>query len=203
MAKDITWYALVIEWHSHISGLLPMTSELPPSWVWDNIEAALGQQEKVHFFGRWWGKIWTTFSLSCAALLFLLSSVPLFMTEPKIATPSYIAVMSSAEKSDYFYFVLMAYKGDRPGNSSVHLKWSTRRHLSGTHMETAMLWARDKDTGQMTLLGRFSNLQGSQPKLLTPNEWNSVKNSSELFVTANNNPESKVLFKGLCLELST
>ena len=84
----------------------------------------------------------------------------------------------------------------------MRLKWNARRHLSGANMETAMLWAKDKDTGQLTLLGRFANLQGPQPKLLTQNEWRSVKNSSELFITANNSHDSTVLFKGICIELS-
>jgi len=201
MAQDIAWYELVIQWHSHLSGLEPMISDNPPSWVWGNIEATLSKQEKVHFWHRWWGNKWPKFSLTCAVLLFLFSSSMLLMTEPKIATPSYIAVMSSPEKSDYF--VLMAYKGDKPGKSSMRLKWNARRNLSGANMETAMLWAKDKDTGQLTLLGRFANLQGPQPKLLTPNEWRSVKNSSELFITVNKNHDSTVLFKGICIELSS
>lgn len=200
MANDITWYELVIQWHSHLSGLEPMTSEKPPAWVWGNIDATLGKQEKGHLWRRWWGKRIPTFSLACAALLFLVSGLMLFMSEPQITTPSYIAVMSSAEKSDSF--VLMAFKGDKPGKSSMRLKWNARHHLSNANMETAMLWAKDKDTGQMTLLGHFTHLQGPQPKLLTPNEWNSVKNSSELFITANNNPKSEILFKGICIELS-
>lgn len=29
MAQDIAWYELVIQWHSHLSGLEPMISEPP------------------------------------------------------------------------------------------------------------------------------------------------------------------------------
>ncbi|MFZ1872131.1 MAG: hypothetical protein WAU54_04975, partial [Chania sp.] len=75
MANDISWYELVIQWHSHLSGLESIISEKPPSWVWGNIEVSLGKQEKVHFWQRGWGKIWPSFSLACAALLFLLSSL--------------------------------------------------------------------------------------------------------------------------------
>lgn len=204
MANDITWYELVIQWNSRLSGLEPMTSEKPPAWVWGNINATLGKQTKGCLWGKWWGKWWgkriLTFSLACAALLFLLFGSMLFMPEPQIATPSYISVMSSAEKSDFF--VLMAFKGDRPGKSSMRLKWNARHHLFDVNMDTAMLWAKDKDTGQLTLLGHFTQLQNFQTKSLTPNEWNAVKNSSEIFITANKNPKSEMLFKGVCIELS-
>lgn len=198
MAEDITWYALVMQWHSHLSGLEPMTSDTPPSWVWENIRSTLGKPEKLHFWQREGYRKWSPFSLAAAVLLLLLSGAMLFMTQPPLATPSYIAVMSSAEQNDYF--VLMAYKGDKPGKSTMSLKWNTRRQPTNTPMETAMLWATDKDTGVKVLLGRLSDLQ--TPKLLTPKEWNTVKNSSELFITENNDPQSKILFKGTCIELS-
>lgn len=200
MANDTTWYELVIQWDLRLSGFKPLTSESPPSWVWQNINATLGKQRKGRFWGKWWGKRILTFSLACAALLFLAFGSMLFMLEHKIATPSYIVVMSSAEKRDFF--VLMAFKGERPGKSSMRLKWNARHHLSDANMETAMLWAKDKDSGQLTVLGHFTQLQDSQTKSLTPNEWNAVKNSSEIFITANNNPKSEMLFKGVCIELS-
>ncbi|MFC0228930.1 hypothetical protein [Serratia aquatilis] len=198
IANDTTWYELIMQWRSHLSGLETMTSDKPPSRVWRNIEATLGKPDKAYFWHRWLGEKWPSLSLACALLLFLLSSTMLFMNESKIVSPSYIAVMSSAEKNDYF--VLMAYKGDKPGESSMRLKFNTRHHLADTNMEMAMLWAKDKDTGKITLLGRFAELQTS--KLLTPTEWNTVKNSGEIFITANNNLESDVLFKGTCIELS-
>lgn len=198
MAEDESWYELVMQWHSRLSGLEPMTLDKPPSWVWTNIETTLGQPTKPDWWTGLWQRKWPTFSLACAVLLLLFSSTMLFVAKPQIVMPSYIAVMSSAEKTDHF--VLMAYKGDKPGESSIRLKWNARHRSTDAEMETAMLWARNKDTGQTVLLGRFTDL--AVPKLLTPTEWNTVKNSSELFITANNNPASKVLFKGICIELS-
>lgn len=198
MAEDETWYELVMQWHSRLSGLEPMTSDKPPSWVWKNIQTTLGKPVKPGLWVLLWQRKWPTLSLACGVLLLLFSSTMLFVAKPQVAMPSYIAVMSSAEKADHF--VLMAYKGGKPGESSIRLKWNARHRSTETEMETAMLWARNKDTGQTVLLGRFTDL--TVPKLLTPTEWNTVKNSSELFITANNNPDSKVLFKGSCIELS-
>lgn len=198
MAEDESWYELVMQWHSCLSGLDPITSDKPPSWVWKNIQTTLGQSVKLVLWKELWQKKWPTFSLVCAVLLLLFSSSMFFVAKPQVTMPSYIAVMSSAEKTDHF--VLMAYKGDKPGESSIRLKWNARHQSTDAGMETAILWARSKDTGQTVLLGRFTDL--SVPKLLTPTEWNTVKNSSELFITVNNNPESKVLFKGTCIELS-
>ncbi|CNE01938.1 hypothetical protein [Yersinia intermedia] len=198
MAEDESWYEVVMQWHSRLSGLGPMTSDKPPSWVWKNIQTTLGQPAKPVLWTGLWQRKWPTLSLTCAVLLLLFSSTMLFVAKPQIAMPSYIAVMSSAEETDHF--VLMAYKGDKPGESSIRLKWNARHQSTDAGMETAMLWVRNKDTGQTVLLGRFTDL--TVPKLLTPTEWNTVKNSSELFITANNNPESKVLFKGTCIELS-
>lgn len=203
MANDDSWYELVTQWHSRLSGLEPMTSDKPPSWVWKNIKNVLDKPEKLSFWQRFWSinvwqRKWLTLSLACTALLFVFSSTMLFITDPKIAPPSYIAVMSSAEKNDLF--VLMAYKGDKPGGSSLRLEWNSRLQQKDNEQETPMLWARNKDTGQVALLARFSDLK--TPQLLTPTEWNMIKQSSELFITANNNPESKVLFRGRCIELS-
>lgn len=198
MVQDSSWYELLGLWHGHLEGAIPVNAETPPSWVWDNIAAKLGHRQNVPVKTRWWQQKWPAFSLTAVVLLILLSSPLLLMTEPTLTNPSYLAVMSSAEQHDPF--VLMAYQGDKPGKSSLRLQWNTRNHPSTAGMDTAMLWAKDKQTGQMTLLGRFSELQ--QPKLLTPTEWNALKNSSEVLVTLNKSPNSTVLFAGACLELS-
>ena len=66
-------------------------------------------------------------------------------------------------------------------------------------MGNAMIWAKNKVTGEISLLGRFDELQST--RLLTPTEWKMIKNSSELLITENSEPNSTLLFKGACIEL--
>jgi len=169
--------------------------------VWKNIESTLDKQTKPRGWKRVWSGWWSAAALTCVALLFLVSRSTLLTTEPKIMTPGYVAIMSSEEKNNYF--VLMAYKGDKPGKSSLRLKWNANYKTPEDSMGKAMLWAKDKITGEMSLVGHFAALQTLNPQLLSPDEWKAIKNSSELLITVNGNPNSQILFRGTCVELSS
>lgn len=197
MRDDITWSELVMQWHSYLNGLEPMTLNKPPLWVWRNIETVINKEEKIPFHRRIWCNKGSLIPLACSILLFVFSSFILLINETKISTPSYVATMSSIEKNNYF--VLMAYKGDKPGRSSLKLEWNSQFSPPKVNMASAMIWAKDRTTGQISLLGHFSELQSV--RLLTPTEWQMIKNSGELFITENNDPSSKILFKGACIEL--
>lgn len=199
MSEDLTWYERVIPWHSQLSRLEKMTEETPPSRVWRNIAAVLNKENTAVTIHPENNGRWTPLLLACTAALFLISGILLMMTESRTHVPGYMAVMSSDVQTDAF--VLMAYPGDKPGKSSMRLEWNVRSHPDVSGMQQAMLWAKDKDTGQAVLLGRFSDVKLS--RLLTPSEWNTVKNSSELFITENNNPGSRILFRGACIALSS
>lgn len=197
IANDTTWYELIAKWHSHLSVLEPVTSDKPPPWVWKNITLVLDKQRETYFWKRWRSKKWSLLFPIGAMLLLLFSSLLLFITEPQIPTSSYIAVMSSTGQNNSL--VLIAYKANSTKKPSIQLECNAERHSPDTDMKTAMLWVKDKNNGQVTLLGHFTDFQTS--KLLIPTEWDTIKNSSEVFITINNNPQSKILFKGICLEL--
>lgn len=199
MSEDLTWYERVIPWHSHLSRLEKMTEETPPSRVWRNIAAVLNKENAVVPGHPEKSSRWAPALLACTAALIFVSAILLMMAESKTRVPGYMAVMSSEEQTDAF--VLMAYPGDLPGQSSMHLEWNARSHPDVSGMQHAMLWAKNRETGQAILLGRFNDVKLS--RLLTPAQWNTVINSSELFITENNNPGSRVLFRGVCIALSS
>ncbi|MEQ5186181.1 hypothetical protein ABN222_16800 [Providencia alcalifaciens] len=197
MASDTSWAELVAQWHAYLYRLEPMAVDKPPSWVWKDIESVISKKEKIPFYHRVWQYKWSLIPWGCSLFLFVFSSVMLLQPTPQVATPSYIATMSSQERNDHF--VLMAYKGDKPGKSRLQLEWNSQYPLPEGNLGNAMIWAKDKVTGEISLLGRFNELQST--RLLTPTEWKMIKNSSELLITENSEPNSTVLFKGACIEL--
>lgn len=199
MAADMSWYEQVAQWHSRLDEVAPMVTDTPPAWVWTHIAATLDGPKQPPAKAGFWGKYRMRLSLAGVALVMLLSSPLFLITAPEIITPSYVAVMSSAgEKSP---FVLLAYQGAKPGTSSMRLEWNARHSLSDGPDGLAMLWAKNKETGKVIPLGRVADVQ--KTKTLTPAEWQAVKTSSELFITVNNNPDSPVLFNGVCIELAS
>ncbi|UPS63000.1 hypothetical protein [Providencia rettgeri] len=197
MATDVTWAELVMQWHSYLDELEPMTLDKPPSWVWRDIKMVIGQEKKKPFYHNLLRNKWSLIPLACSVFLFIFASMMLLMVEPQTSTPSYVATMSSADKNNYF--ILMAYKGNKPGKSSLKLEWNSQYPPLEADMEKAMIWAKNRTTGKISLLGHFNELQSV--RLLTPTEWKMIKNSSELFITKNNDPNSLILFKGACIEL--
>ena len=109
---------------------------------------------------------------------------------------SYLAMMSSDTQTNHF--ALVAYQGDKPGQSSLRMQRNLS--LDKISQSKAMVWMRDNSTGELKLIDSLQNI--NDIRYMSPNEWKMLKSSSELLVTANRDPNSEVLYRGRCVELS-
>lgn len=185
--------ARVYAWQKHLSQLHQQTPEIPPpSRVWQTVEQQLFHPTSSSgSLGRWWQSLRMWQGLSAALLVaILVLSVP---QEQTVRTAGYLAVMSNTQDTAIEPFVLTAYKGEKAGQSTLHLQWNRRQQAFDTKGLT--LWAIHQQTGERLELGALDDTQGG--KRLSKEEWQVIKNSSELLVLNG----QQVVFRGPCLQL--
>lgn len=120
--------------------------------------------------------------------------------DPLLPSPSapiqpvrYLAMMSSA--GEEAPFVLVAYQGKQPGQSSIRLQ---QNQASPLHLPAdAMLWMRDKASAKLVPLAPLKEVMAG--RLMSPTEWQQLKASSELLVMAKDSEHP--LYRGHCIEL--
>lgn len=206
MRSDPTWWEHIEQWQQHLSGLSPAinletyTDDLipPPIQTWTKIESKTTNRQKPTKHMRWW---WIPISMAFSLLLGvwlqpLVSPTSQPIEIAQVRPISYLAMMSSETQKNHF--ALVAYQGDQPGQSSIRMQ----RNLAMTKipMDRAMVWMRDGETGELKLIDSLKNV--NNVRYMSPSEWQILKNSSELLVTANRDPNSEVLYRGRCVELS-
>ena len=207
MRSDPTWWEHIDLWHQHLSSLTPaidMTHsegnlKPPPRQVWKNIASQTIKPSKQTQTMRWW---WLPISMAFSLLIGL--SLQPFVSPTSQPTEiaqvrpiSYLAMMSSESQKDHF--ALVAYQGEKPGQSSIRMQ--RNRAMAKVPMDRAMVWMRDGNTGELKLIDSLENV--NNVRYMSPTEWQTLKNSSELLVTANRDPNSEILYRGRCVELST
>ncbi|MDD1795039.1 hypothetical protein L4D06_23605 [Enterovibrio makurazakiensis] len=222
--QDPTWWENIAHWQKHFSGLTPSMDEhleeqqfsTPPSKVWDRISMALFPQthrNASNFITRkptrqwplWFMPVGFTFALVLGLLLrpiitpeqnTPINDTPSITSISRVQPAAYFAMMSSKVEDNQF--ALVAYQGARAGESTLRLQ----RNLRETTLpsETAMVWMRDKSSGKLREVGTLRSINDT--RFMSPEEWKALKNSSELLVTENGDPNSQLLYQGDCVELS-
>ncbi|QIL85413.1 hypothetical protein G7083_05625 [Vibrio sp. HDW18] len=205
--SDPTWWEHIEQWQQYLSDFNPATHvqvsasyfKPPPKRVWMRICERTQLLSKPSPRLRWW---WLPVGMSMSLLVGIwgqniMLSIPTVIEATQIQPIAYFAMMSSENQRDAF--ALVAYQGDKPGQSSLHMQ----RNLSVEPISLAqeMVWIRDKNTGELQLIDSLKNL--NQARYLSPSEWQALKNSSELLVTINNDPHSLILYRGHCIELGS
>ena len=200
---DPTWWVHIEQWQQYLSSLSPATDleqsekklRQPPKHIWRRVRAVTIGSGKVPKRWFWWLQVGLTFALVLGIWVRPVSIIP--SSEVAQTRPvSYIALMSSTTEQNHF--ALIAYQGDNPGESSLRMQANVA--MNKVEMGQAMVWMRDSVTGKMTLLDSLEAV--SQIRYMSATEWKRLKNSSELVVTINRNPQSAVLYRGACIELS-
>ncbi|MEZ8027502.1 hypothetical protein [Enterovibrio norvegicus] len=223
--QDPTWWESIAHWQKHFSGLTPSMDDLldeqgfspAPKKVWEHISFALfpsTQRDAPNLAKNQRSRLWPTWftpvGFACALMLGLflrpiVSTAPLIPTSESTQTTSlislvqpaaYFAMMSSNIGENQF--ALVAYKGTKPGESTIRLQ----RNLRETNLpsETAMVWMRDKASGKLQPIDTLRRINDT--RVMSPTEWKVLKNSSELLVTETNDPSSTLLYRGDNVELS-
>lgn len=178
----------------------PQHETSPPARVWAELTNSLNLNE-LQPQQSWWQKGWTALSLwrSATALLIMLSlSIAFWPPDLQVQPVNYLAVLQSDNSAEEPELVIAAYKGAKPGESHLHLQWNERITSSSTRNLT--LWTVSRDGGQQTPLGPVSSAETT--RLLTPQEWQLIKNSAELLLIEGNDPDGPVRFRGPCLQLT-
>ncbi|GLT18378.1 hypothetical protein GCM10007938_21560 [Vibrio zhanjiangensis] len=207
MKEDPTWWEHIEQWQQHLSGLNPSPNshhssakyfKKPPKRVWKKISnSTFGLRKRETNVRWWWLPTGMVFSLFVG--IFLQPAVmqnPVGVDIVEVRPASYLAMMSSDTQVNHF--ALVAYQGDKPGQSSLRMQ----RNLSMDKISEsrAMVWMRDEATGKLKLIDSLKNI--NDIRYMSPREWQMLKSSSELVVTADKNPDSEVLYRGRCVELS-
>ncbi|MBU2898966.1 hypothetical protein [Vibrio hepatarius] len=203
---DPSWWVHIEQWQQHLSGINPSSDlnvsstrlKKPPQRVWKKIaNSTFGLRKREKSVRWWWLPTGMAFSMFVGVLLqsmFMYGSTEAKIVEVRPA--NYLAMMSSGEQKNHF--ALVAYQGDKPGQSSLRIQ----RNLSMDKIaeSKAMVWMRDEVTGELKLIDSLKNI--NDIRYMSPKEWNMLKSSSELLVTVNRDPESEILYRGRCVELS-
>ncbi|RSD29614.1 hypothetical protein [Vibrio pectenicida] len=206
MKADPSWWEHIEQWQQHLSGLNPSSdlnvssTELknPPKRIWKKIaNSTFGLRKRETSVRWWWLPTGMAFSMFVGIFLqpiLMHGSSGVNIVEVRPA--NYLAMMSSGAQKNHF--ALVAYQGDKPGQSSLRMQ----RNLSMDKIaeSKAMVWMRDEVTGELKLIDSLKNI--NDIRYMSPNEWKMLKSSSELLVTANRDPESEILYRGRCVELS-
>ncbi|MCG9682923.1 hypothetical protein L1D31_10090 [Vibrio sp. Isolate23] len=206
MLSDPTWWEHVEFWQQQLSGLSPSTVsgasehefKPPPKRVWKRIAAhtvsARSETKRI----RWW---WLPTGMAMSLLVGVWlqpvlqhSSAPIEVAQ--VRPVNYLAMMSSETEKNHF--ALVAYQGDKPGQSSLRMQRNLG--MDEVPMGQAMVWMREGETGKLILIDSLKNVE--DVRYMSPAEWKTLKSSSELIVTASRDPQSDVLYRGRCVELS-
>lgn len=205
MQADPSWWEHVEQWQQNLSSITPSADltlssknlKRPPKRVWKRIVNSTFGVRKRKSNLRWWLPAGMAFSLFVGMFLqFNIMNTPSGINVAKVRPANYLAMMSSDTQKDHF--ALVAYQGDQPGQSSLRMQRNVSMdRISG---DRAMVWMRDGLTGELILIDSLKNI--SDVRYMSPNEWQTLKSSSELIVTANRDSASEVLYRGRCVELS-
>ncbi|ELE5892064.1 hypothetical protein ACEI16_001946 [Vibrio fluvialis] len=205
MKADPSWWEHVEQWQQNLSSITPSSDlssssknlKRPPKRVWKKIvNSTFGFRKRKSNLG-WWLPAGMAFSLFVGMFIqSTLMNTPTGINVTEVRPANYLAMMSSGTQKDHF--ALVAYQGDRPGQSSLRMQ----RNVSMDRISDnrAMVWMRDGPTGELILIDSLKNV--SDIRYMSPKEWQTLKSSSELIVTANRDPDSEVLYRGRCVELS-
>ncbi|CZF80626.1 hypothetical protein GCE9029_02107 [Grimontia celer] len=212
MNQDPSWWEHIEHWQQHFAGITPSIDAnldweftKPPERVWRNITNAIyPQRENARTRSKtpWWKAITTPMSLALSLVIGVLISPSIMPPEapkkgPIIVQPAnYFALMSSEQEHNLF--AIVAYRGLGDAKSTLRLQRNLRE--SELPPETATVWMRDKESGEVTRIDTLRNINDT--RFLSPEEWQQLKNSSELIVTIGETPDSQVLYEGRCVELS-
>lgn len=189
MARDPDWWQWIEQWQQHLEPLLHQPDPAPPlpRQIWDGI--AQGIAPKPEPSRLWW-------PLAMAASLLLGMWIQLLLPAPAVPIEPvrYLAMMSSA--GEEAPFVLVAYQGKQPGQSSIRLQQNLATPLNLP--ADAMLWMRDSQSRQLVPLAPLKEVMAG--RLMSPTEWQQLKQSSELLVMAQGSDHP--LYRGHCIELA-
>ena len=185
---------IVYRWQGRLSSLIDSVSkEQPPGRVWDALQRSSSPKEVSP---PWFSALWryagvASFIMLCAVSLILWQQPQQESTE-RVA--GYLAVMNDPLQPQAAAFVLTAYQGAKPGQSTLKLQWEQKQIKQD--LAQATLWTIERDTGKRLMIGQIAELIGNQ--FLTKDAWIKIKNSAELQITLGN----QLLFQGPCLQLS-
>lgn len=188
MARDPDWWQWIEQWQQHLDPLLHQPQPAPPlpRSVWRNIEQGISPKPST-------GRLWWPLAMAASLLLGLWLQPLLPSPSAPIQPVRYLAMMSSA--GEEAPFVLVAYQGKQPGQSSIRLQ---QNQASPLHLPAdAMLWMRDKASAKLVPLAPLKEVMAG--RLMSPTEWQQLKASSELLVMAEGN--ERPLYRGHCIEL--
>ncbi|WP_281546150.1 hypothetical protein [Grimontia sp. SpTr1] len=212
MNQDPSWWEHIEHWQQHFAGITPSIDAhldweftQPPERVWRNIDAAVNPQREVARTvakAPWWKGFIMPLSLAFSLVMGVLISPSIMPPEapkkgPIIVQPAnYFALMSSEQEHNLF--AIVAYRGLGDAKSTLRLQRNLRE--SELPPETATVWMRDKESGEVTRIDTLRNINDT--RFMSTAEWKQLQNSSELIVTIGETPDSQVLYRGRCVELS-
>ncbi|UNP87383.1 hypothetical protein MNZ22_10970 [Aeromonas encheleia] len=191
MARDPDWWQWVEQWQRHLDPLLRGGDSAPPlpRQLWRRIEQGISPSPRPR-------RLWWPLAMAASLLLGLWLQPLLPWQSPTVIEPvRYLAMMASAQEEAPF--VLVAYQGKRPGQSSIRLQQNQASPLALP--ADAMLWMRDKGSKALVPLAPLREVMGG--RFLTPGEWQQLKASSELLVMSGEKGSERLLYRGHCIEL--
>lgn len=188
MARDPDWWQWIAQWQQHLDPLLyqPQPAPTLPRRVWRNIEQGISPKSRPH-------RLWWPLAMAASLLLGIWLQPLLPWHSAPIQSMRYLATMSSA--GEEAPFVLVAYQGKRPGQSSIRLQQNLASPLRLP--ADAMLWMRDRESAKLVPLAPIREVMAG--RLMTPTEWQQLKESSELLVMATGS--ERPLYRGHCIEI--
>ncbi|MGL5813463.1 MAG: hypothetical protein ACRCYW_09065 [Aeromonas sp.] len=189
MARDPDWWQWVEQWQQHLDPIMHNGQSAPPlpRNTWRRIEQGISPKPRA-------GRLWWPLAMAASLLLGLWLQPLLPWQAPASIQPvSYLAMMSSG--GEEAPFVLVAYQGKKPGQSSIRLQQNQASPLRLP--ADAMLWMRDRESARLVPLAPLAEVIAG--RLMTPTEWKQLKESSELLVM--NKGSERPLYRGHCIEL--
>lgn len=188
MARDPDWWQWIEQWQQHLDPLLRQPQPAPPlpRQIWHGIAQGISPKPGPN-------RLWWPLAMAASLLLGIWLQPLLPWHSAPIQSMRYLATMSSA--GEEVPFVLVAYQGKRPGQSSIRLQQNLANPLRLP--ADAMLWMRDRESAKLVPLAPLGEVMAG--RLMTPTEWQQLKQSSELLVMATGSEHP--LYRGHCIEL--
>ncbi|WP_067095368.1 hypothetical protein [Marinomonas atlantica] len=201
--------ARIYHWQQRMAPIHNHTDSLePPKRVWQALAKEVGLKPyKSSRLQRLWQSAlpWRlSTAVACLLLVAMLFNPPNQQNITALQSASYMASLhpilptesgSQAEPQ----MVLLAYQGNEAKPSQLRLQWNQR--TTKTDTQGLYIWASSRDTGQLILLGKLSDLKNGRD--LSKPEWAAIKNSAELLVIDGQTREDNVRFRGVCVQLNT
>ncbi|MGY3960339.1 hypothetical protein [Aeromonas popoffii] len=188
IARDPDWWQWIEQWQQHLDPLLQQPQPTPPlpRQIWHRIEQGISPKPRPNH-------LWWPLAMAASLLLGVWLQVLLPWPSAPIQPARYLAMMSSADEEAPF--VLVAYQGKRPGQSSIRLQQNLANPLNLP--ADAMLWMRDSESQLLVPLAPLKEVMAG--RLMSPTEWKQLKQSSELLVMVKGSEHP--LYRGHCIEL--